>query len=126
MSKEMLDVLVDQKKVEEIVALPTKKDVESKLNQEGVDVTSEDVRVLGEVFKTVAEKGPEAADEKLLASVSGGMGDLTKDRLKKAGKAQAVIGRVVGAGVAAHQGYKHKNTIKSWFNSKEQESGSGS
>ena len=115
MSKEMLDILVDQKKVEEIAALPTNEDVEDKLKKEGIDVTPKDVKVLGNVFKAVAEKGPEAADEKLLASVGGGMSQLTKDRLKKAGKAIAIIGGVVCGGAAAYQGYKHKDAIKGWF-----------
>lgn len=115
MSKEMLDILVDQKKVEEIAVLPTNEDVEGKLKKEGIDVTPKDVKVLGNVFKTVAEQGPEAADEKLLASVGGGVSQLTKDRLKKAGKAIAIIGGVVGGGVAVHQGYKHREAIKGWF-----------
>ncbi len=115
MSKEMLDILVDQKKVEEIAALPTNEDVEGKLKKEGIDVTSKDVKVLGNVFKTVAEQGPEAVDEKLLASVGGGVDKFTKERLKKAGKAIAIIGGAVFTGGAIYQGVKHKDTIKGWF-----------
>lgn len=115
MSKEMLDILVDQKKVEEIAALPTNEDVEGKLKKEGIDVTSKDVKVLGNVFKTVAEQGPEAVDEKLLASIGGGVDQVTKERLKKAGKALLAIGGVVFTGGVAYQGYKHKDTIKGWF-----------
>ena len=89
MSKEMLDILVDQKKVEEIAVLPTAEDVEKKLKEEGVNATSEDVKVLKNVFEAAANK----LDESELEKVGGGI----DWKSAKAKKAYGIIGGVVGA-----------------------------
>jgi len=106
---EMLDILVDQKKVEEIAALPTAKDVEKKLKEEGVDATPEDVKVLGNVFEAAANKLSEDELEKI-----GGGGLFGIDwKSKKAKAAYAVITTAVALG-AAYEADKHFNEGKGW------------
>lgn len=121
MSKEMLDILVDKKKVEEIAKLPTAEEVEKKLKQEGVDVTSEDVKALGNVFNAAANK----LDENELNKVGGGFN--FKDinwKSPKALKAYKVIGSVAAVAGAAGLAYgadkkfnqgKGFNAVTGWF-----------
>lgn len=134
MPNEMLDILGDQKKVEEIALLPSSGEVEKKLKKEGLEVTPEDVKVLGNVFKTISEKGPEALDEKVLSNIGGGMSNPFKNidwKSDKAKKAYKVIAGVVGTAVVAggvYEADKHFNAgkgmdaikgvpdrIRSWF-----------
>ncbi len=96
MSKDILDVLSDQKKVEEIAVLPTVQEVENKLKNEGVrKVNTKDIKVLGNVFQEALSNGSEAIDENKLASVGGGFS------LKKAALAASTIGTVVAGGYFA-------------------------
>lgn len=138
MSKEMLDILVDQKKVEEIAALPTKEEVEKKLKKEGVDVTSEDVEILGNIFDAASKK----LDESELDKIGGGFSLKDIDwKSPKAKTAYKIIGGVVGTGVVLFGGYeadKHFNKgrvtdaikaapgkVKNWFSKpKDNEDGS--
>lgn len=109
MPNEMLDILVDQKKVEEIALLPSPGEVEKKLKKEGLEVTPEDVKVLGNVFKTISEKGPEELDEKVLGNIGGGMSNPFKNidwKSDKAKKAYKVIAGVVGTAVLAGGAYE--------------------
>ena len=87
--RNMLDILVDPKKVEEIAVLPTASAVEKKLKEEGIDATSEDVKVLKNVFEAAANK----LDESELEKVGGGI----DWKSAKAKKAYGIIGGVVGA-----------------------------
>ena len=96
MSKEMLDILVDQKKVEEIAVLPTAEDVEKKLKEEGVNATSEDVKVLKNVFEAAANK----LDESELEKIGGGI-DWKSAKAKKAYK---IVGGVIAATVGVTGG----------------------
>ena len=125
MPNEMLDILVDKKKVEEIAVLSTPEEVEKKLKQEGVDVTSEDVKVLGNVFDAASKK----LDEDALNKIDGGS---INWKSPKAIKAYKIIGGVVGAvgvGVVAYEVDKHKfggagmdaiktvpGKVRGWFN----------
>ena len=96
MAKEMLDILVDQKKVEEIAVLPTSEDVEKKLKEEGVNATSEDVKVLKNVFEAAANK----LDESELEKIGGGI-DWKSAKAKKAYK---IVGGVIAATVGVTGG----------------------
>ena len=96
MAKEMLDILVDQKKVEEIAVLPTAEDVEKKLKEEGVNATSEDVKVLKNVFEAAANK----LDESELEKIGGGI-DWKSAKAKKAYK---IVGGVIAATVGVTGG----------------------
>lgn len=106
MSKEMLDVLVDQEKVKEIAALPTAKDVQKKLKEEGIDATPDDVKVLGQLFDAAANK----LNEDELGKIGGGKIDW---KSKKAKLAYAAIGTALAAG-AAYEADKHFNEGKGW------------
>lgn len=92
---DILDVLSDEKKVGEIAALPTPQDVEKRLKKEGVELTTKDIKVIGNVFNEALKNGPDAIDEKKLASVGGGFS------LKKAAVAAGVIGTAVTGGYFA-------------------------
>lgn len=96
MSKDILDVLSDPAKVEKIASLPTAQEVEDFFeNKEKVKVDTKDIKVLGNVFQEALNNGPEAIDEKKLASVGGGFS------FKKAAIAAGVIGTAVGGGYLA-------------------------
>ena len=97
MSKEMLDILVEPKKVEELAGLKTNEEVQKKFASEGVKVTSEQVEDLGKVFDVAAKK----LDESALWIAGGGLSlkSLNIDwKSPKAKKAYKIIG---GIGTAA-------------------------
>ena len=97
--KTILDVLTDEKKVEEIAKLPTEEDVKRKLGEMGVDATSKDVSELGNIFEKVSEQG------EALAQIGGGF---TKEQKIKAAKITGLItAAAVVIGWGGYEGHKH-------------------
>jgi hypothetical protein len=90
MAKEMLDILANKKEVEQISELETVDDVVEFFEKKGIDAKPKDIETLKAAFKTAAEKGSDAIDEKKLASIGGG------SNLSKAGIVAGVIGATIG------------------------------
>ena len=107
---DILDVLSDKKKVEEIATAETSEKVREKLKEEGVEVTSEDVKNLGKVFDAASKQ----LDESALENIGGSFGLNIGWKSLKAKMTYKIITQVVGLCVATGL-IEYK---KGWFSTK--------